>query len=150
MISLRRARPTEAATLATLSKQAFDGDVDYGAPGPGGPPGYDSAQWQAHMMRMGDYHAILYDGIVVGGAIVFRQGPREYNLGRIFIAPAWQNRGLGEQAMEQLFATYPLAQRWTLDTPAWNERTRHFYAKMGFGEIGENEQGGVLFERTMA
>lgn len=149
MISLRKARSAEAPALAELSRQAFDGDVDYGAPAPGGPPGYDSADWQAHMMRMGDYYAILSDGVVVGGAIVFRQGPREYNLGRIFIGPEWQSRGLGEQAMEQLLKLYPLAQRWTLDTPAWNARTRHFYAKMGFREIGEDEHGGVLFERMM-
>jgi GNAT superfamily N-acetyltransferase len=149
MISLRRARPAEAAALAELSKQAFDSDADYGAPGPGGPPGYDSAEWQAHMMRMGEYHAIVSDGVLVGGAIVFRKGPREYDLGRIFIGSQWQNCGIGEQAMEQLLRLYPLAKRWTLDTPAWNARTRHFYAKMGFGEIGEDGHGGVQFERVM-
>ena len=49
--------------------------------------------------------------------------------------------------MAYLWRTYPLATRWTLDTPAWNRRTRHFYSKMGFVEIGQDGRGGVHFER---
>lgn len=149
MISLRRARLSEAARLADISKRAFDGDVAYGAKGPGGPPGYDSAAWQTQMMRMGDYHAIVCDGSLVGGAIVFRKGPRDYELGRIFIDPEWQNQGIGAQVFEELWRLYPLAKRWTLDTPAWNQRTRGFYAKVGFSEIGQDAHGGVLFERVV-
>ena len=26
----------------------------------------------------------------------------------------------------------PLAKSWTLETPAWNQRTRYFYEKAGF------------------
>jgi RimJ/RimL family protein N-acetyltransferase len=148
--AIRRAHKRDADTLASISKRAFDHDVHYGAPGPGGPPGYSSGPWQARMMRIGDYYKILLGEDIVGGIIVFRQGARQYELGRIFIEPEVQNKGIGTQAFEFLWQTYPLAKRWTLGTPVWNRRTRHFYAKVGFVELGEDGRGGVLFELRIA
>ena len=148
-MALKKARPTDAATLAAISERAFHSDVHCGAPPgpPGGPPGYNSAQWQSMMMRMGDYYKILVDGQIVGGVIVFRKAPREYELGRIFVDPDFQNQGIGTQAFDFLWEEFPLAKRWTLGTPAWNRRTRHFYRKVGFVEIGEDGHGGILFEK---
>ena len=150
-LEFRKARPSDAKTLAGASERAFHGDVNYGAPPgpPGGPPGYNSAAWQTRMMRFGDYYTILGDGQIIGGIIVFRKGTREYELGRIYIEPELQNQGIGTQAFQFLWQTYPLAKRWTLGTPKWNRRTRHFYAKVGFREIGEDSHGGVLFERRI-
>ena len=54
------------------------------------------------------------------------------------------------QAIEFLWEEYALAIRWTLDTPAWNRRTRHFYRKVEFVEIGRDDRGGILFERRVA
>ncbi len=149
MIQFIKARPGDAERLAQASKRAFDDDIHYGAPGPGGPPGYDSAEWQAKMMRLGDYFKIVADDQIIGGIIVFRKGTREYNLGRIFIEPEHQNQGIGTQAFRFLWKEYPLAKRWTLGTPAWNRRTCHFYQKVGFVEIGEDAHGGILFERRI-
>ena len=142
-----RARAADAATLARASERAFDDDIRYGAPGPGGPPGYASPEWQARMMRMGDYYKIVLEDRIIGGLIVFRTAPREYDLGRIFLDPDHQNRGLGAQVMDLLWQAYPLAKRWTLGTPAWNQRTRHFYAKVGFQEIAMEGADGILLER---
>lgn len=150
MLKVIRASTRDANTLAHLSKQAFDNDVHYGAPGPGGPPGYDSAAWQSRMMKMGEYYKVVQDGQTIGGVIVFRKGVREYEVGRIFIAPPYQNQGIGKQVFEFLWTAYPLAKRWTLGTPKWNARTRHFYARVGFEEVGEDGRGGVLFERYTA
>ena len=44
---------------------------------------------------------------------------------------------------------FPLAKKWTLGTPAWNSRTRHFYKKVGFAEVGEDGRGGILLERRI-
>jgi RimJ/RimL family protein N-acetyltransferase len=115
----------------------------------GGPPGYKSAAWQAKMMHLGDYFKIILEDHLIGGIIVFRKGTRHYELGRIFIDPAYQNRGIGTQAFAFLWKEYPLAKRWTLGTPAWNQRTRHFYKKVGFTEIGGDGHGGILFERSI-
>lgn len=149
-VQLRKARQGDSGALARISKRAFDNDIHYGAPGPGGPPGYDSESWQRRMMRMGDYHVILVAGQIVGGLIVFRNKPREYELGRIFLDPDHQNQGVGTEVFDLLGEEYPLAKRWTLGTPGWNQRTRHFYGKVGFVEIGKDRHGGILFERLMA
>jgi GNAT superfamily N-acetyltransferase len=151
MLKMGKARSADAATLAGASERAFNNDIHYGAPGPGpgGPPGYRSPEWQARMMRIGDYHKIVFGDQIIGGVIVFRKASREYDLGRIFIDPEYQNRGLGTQVMTLLWKAYPLAKRWTLGTPAWNKRTRHFYAKVGFQEIGTDGHDGILFERRI-
>ncbi len=150
MIHFRKAKSSDADTLAQVSERAFHSDIHYGAKEIGGPPGYNSSTWQARMMRRSDYYTILEEQQIIGGIIVLRQGIRQYELGRIFIDTPLQNQGVGTQAMEFLWETYPLAKRWTLGTPAWNFRTRHFYKKVGFVEIGEDGHGGILFERRIA
>lgn len=149
MIRFLKARPADAADLARASEGAFHSDVDYGAPGVGGPPGYDSAEWQRRMMRVGKYYKIVLDGQIVGGFIVFPKEPRCYELGRIFVDPDHQNQGIGTKAFEFLWKEYPLAKTWTLGTPAWNCRTRHFYKKVGFVEVGTDGRDGILLERRI-
>ncbi len=150
MIQFRKARSSDAEALAQASERAFHSDIHCGASGIGGPPGYQSAEWQKKMMGIGDYYTILVDERIAGGMIVFRKEPRHYELGRIFVDPDFQNQGVGTQAFDFLWKTYPLAKRWTLDTPAWNRRTRYFYKKMGFEEIGQEGPDGILFERRIA
>ena len=115
----------------------------------GGPPGYNSSAWQSKMMRFGDYYTIEMERQIVGGLIILRKGTREYEVGRIFVDPDFQNQGIGTEAFEFLWKQYPLAKRWNLGTPAWNRRTRHFYKKVGFVEIGEDSDGCILFERRI-
>ncbi|MBN1261894.1 MAG: GNAT family N-acetyltransferase [Anaerolineae bacterium] len=149
-VALRKASPRDTHTLAEISKRAFHSDSHCGAPGSAeGPPGYASAEWQRQIMKQGDYYKVLLDGRIIGGAIVFRRAPREYELARIFIDPEVHNQGVGAQAMTLLMESYPLAKRWTLETPVWNTRTRHFYAKLGFSEIGFAPHDGVLFEKRI-
>jgi ribosomal protein S18 acetylase RimI-like enzyme len=147
MPRFEKARPADAERLAEVSKLAFDNDIHYGAPGPGGPPGYDSPEWQRRAMQFGEYYKIVEGNRIIGGIIVLRMGVREYEVGRIHIEPEFQNQGIGTQAFQFLWEAYPLAKRWTLGTPAWNQRTQHFYRKVGFVEIGRDRDGGVLFER---
>ena len=149
MVRFEKARLGEAEKLAEVSKRAFDHDVHYGAPGPGGPPGYDSAAWQAKVMRFGDYYKIVDGKRIIGGMVIMRRAAREYEVGRIFIEPESQDQGIGTEAFEFLWQKYSLAKRWTLDTPAWNERTRHFYEKLGFVEVGPDRDGCILFERRI-
>lgn len=149
IIALKKAVARDATTLAEISKRAFDSDVACGAVSPGGPPGYDSAGWQREMMQHGDYHKILLGAQIVGGLIVFRKAPREYELGRIFIDPEVQRQGIGRQAMALMEVAYPLAKTWTLDTPAWNTRTNRFYPMVGYIKTGE-QGGDVFYRKTMS
>jgi GNAT superfamily N-acetyltransferase len=148
-IQLDKAKPGDANTLALISERAFHNDIHYGAPGIGGPPGYNLDGWQTRMMKAADYYRISVANQIVGGLIVFRKRTREYELGRIFVEPDYQNQGVGTEVFELLWQEYPLAKRWTLGTPTWNQRTRHFYKKVGFVEVGEDGRGGVLFERVI-
>jgi hypothetical protein len=88
MVSFMRATSRDAEKLASASKSAFENDIHYGAPGhdgkAGGPPGYQSTNWQGKMMRRGRYYKILVDNRIVGGFIVFPGAVREYYLCRIF------------------------------------------------------------------
>ncbi len=67
MIRFDKATSEDAEPLALASWRAFDHDVNYGAPGVGGPPGYKSDRWQLRMMIAGDYYRILANDRIIGG-----------------------------------------------------------------------------------
>jgi len=98
---------------------------------------------------MGEYYKILDDYRIIGGIIAFDKGKGHYNLGRIFIHPDYQNKGIGAQAIEFIENTLPQATRWTLGTPRWNKRTQHFYQKMGYVKIGADGPDGVLYGKII-
>ena len=149
MIRFKKAGAKDAKELARASWRAFDNDVHYGASGPGGPPGYKSERWQSRMMRVGKYYKILDDYRIIGGFIVFDKGNGHCELGRIFIDPDYQNRGIGAQAIEFMERAFPQARRWTLGTPRWNRRTQHFYEKMGYVMIGSDGPEGILYGKII-
>lgn len=150
-VTLRRARPAEAAALAEISTRAFHSDRLHGGPSAGGPPGYDSPAWQQAAMGWGRYYAIVLEGQLAGGAIVEAKGAGHYELSRLFLSPEWHGQGVGRRVMALLWDRYPTATRWTLDTPAWNQRTRGFYESLGFIAIGRRPTSAgfelVLYER---
>lgn len=161
-VQLERARKEDAETLADISKRAFHSDVHVGAPkgkdgAPdegGGPPGYDSPEFQARMMKVCHYYKMVYDGQIVGGLIASRRRPGHYELERIFVDPEYHNKGIASRAFEKVWPMYPDANIWTLGTPEWNVRTKHFYEKLGFVQVGwtkdEPDWRGRYYERVMA
>jgi len=148
MIRYERAIPEDVPILAEVSKRAFHSDVNCGGSGEGGPPGYDSAEWQAQMMSYEPiiYYKVSYNDTIIGGLIVWVQGEGKYNLCRIYIDPEFHNQGIGTQAMNFVLQAFPDAKIWTLDTPAWNRRTRYFYEKLGF-KISKIEGDSVLYKK---
>ncbi len=138
--------------LARVSGRAFDNDVNYGAPGTGGPPGYKSDMWQIRMMARGYYYKIILveaGDLIIGGFIVFQNSYGDCELGRIFLDPEYQNQGFGTQTMAYMESVFPEARRWTLGTPLWNRRTQHFYEKAGYVRIGTEGRDGVRYEKRM-
>jgi GNAT superfamily N-acetyltransferase len=146
-MKLRPFESSDAGLLAAVSRRAFDNDVLHGAPAKGGPPGYDSADWQIETARAATaYLVIEVGGSVVGGVIVFASGG-DYWIGRMFIDPDHQGRGYGSAALAQLELEYPDAIRWALETPPWNERNHRFYEKAGYTRAGLSKSGDYLFEK---
>ena len=155
MITLKLAAPQDADALAAIQTRTFDHDSrQHGRGERGGPPGYDSAAWQRRMMRKAAYYKILEDGQIIGGAIVFDNGGGHIYLGRIYIDPDYQNRGIGAQAMRLIEQAYPSARRWTLETPLWALRNQHFYERQGYVKVGEQrvegeDQADVVYEKLI-
>ena len=132
MVQVERAQVADCPALAETSRRAFDHDVEFGAPGPGGPPGYDSVAWHREAFTWGHVFRIVHAGRIVGGAIVIPHGTERMELGRIWLEPSAQGHGWGEVAMTAIEETYPEASGWGLETPVWNLRNQRFYAKVGY------------------
>ena len=156
-VRLVPARSLDADVLVGTQIRAFHDDARRFEPGcrqatPGGPPGYDSRAWQLEMMKRGKYFAIEHFGQVVGGAIAFPIGSGRMNLGRIWIDPAWQGRGIGRAAITQLHERFATTRTWALETPAWAVRNHHICESLGYVRVGQRPcpNGFVeyLYERT--
>lgn len=155
MIEIRKVGPADVLRLTETQTRTFDDDSKNKPPGCGmeGPLGYDSVDWSAGWLGQTPYFKILAADRIVGGIIVFDMGSGHYELGRIWVDPEVQNQGIGQLAMQQLFAAFPDAWKWTLGTPVWVVRNQHFYEKMGSMKVGVTEVdphlgwAGVEYER---
>jgi ribosomal protein S18 acetylase RimI-like enzyme len=148
VIVIEPAAEGDAEALAEISRRAFEHDVNYGAPGPCGPPGYDSAGWQREMIGSGRFFKVLEQDRLVGGFVLFRLEDGSVEFGRAFLEPECQNRGIGAELLRFAEGVFAETKRLVLDTPSWNLRTQHFYEKGGYVKVGELDtgEGFVLFQ----
>ena len=137
-IEIALAQPEDAEILADISKRAFDSDIEVGAPGPGGPPNYDSVD--AHRKDTEneriDYWKFLFNEKIVGGTRVFKVSEVHGYLYGVFVDPDYHGKGIGTETFLLMEQKYPEVKKWTLDTPEWNPRTKGFYEKIGFIQKG--------------
>ena len=129
-----RASTADAVSLMCISKKAFDSDVEVGARGAGGPPGYNSLSFHTKMARMNCLYKLVDDYKIVGGALLFLKDDI-LNVGRIFIDPEHFRKGYGIFMMQQIEESFSEVKVLTLDTPIWNIRTNAFYQKLGYVEV---------------
>jgi len=93
------------------------------------------------------YYFILKDGARVGGInIGYRDinGKKVYVISPLFILPKYQNQGIGFVTIQKVFAMYPDADQWWLDTIKQEKGNCHLYEKCGFVRTGEER---VINER---
>jgi GNAT superfamily N-acetyltransferase len=155
------AQKIDAEALAGISKDAFytDNKLDsflevFGPQSPGGPPGYDSPDFQKFIMKIMNYYKILVDDKIVGGLFFSSANRDHYVLERIFVSPSYHRKGIARRAMELILDKHLDAKFWTLGTPNWNRRTQKFYEKLGFKQIGWEEAEnpdwrGVWYQKTV-
>ncbi|MHA1904773.1 MAG: GNAT family N-acetyltransferase, partial [Candidatus Thorarchaeota archaeon] len=137
-IEITLAQPEDAEILTEISKRAFDSDIEVGAPGPGGPPDYDSVD--AHRKdtenKRIDYWKFLFNETIVGGTRVYKVSDAHGYMYGVFVDPDYHGKGIGTATFQMMERKYPEVQKWTLDTPEWNPRTKGFYEKIGFVQKG--------------
>ncbi|MFX1576072.1 MAG: GNAT family N-acetyltransferase [Promethearchaeota archaeon] len=155
-ISLHKAEVADAEILTKTCRRAFDSDLEFGAPGPGGPPGYDSVEWNMKAIenRWLQYRKILLGSEVVGGFIVGNRGPGYQVCERIWVDPDYMRKGIATKAFELVWELYLSADLWVLGTPEWNVRTNPFYKSLGFAQIGTTHDNpawtGIYYEKRMS
>ncbi|CAH8770394.1 GNAT family N-acetyltransferase [Paenibacillus dendritiformis] len=149
MLILERAIKNDAPKLAELQKASFDEESKHFNNNEiGGPPGYDSISWQEEMMQICEYLKVLFNGQIIGGALILIESNHVHNLGRIFIDPNFQNQGIGMKVMKEIERSFPDSTKWWLDTPSWSVKNHHFYTKCGFTKV--REEGDLyIFEKTL-
>lgn len=77
----------------------------------------------------------------MGGLVLFPLSDGTVKLGRAFLEPERQNKGIGNVLLRFAESVFPETRRYVLDTPTWNMRTRHLYEKLGYERAGEIESG---------
>ena len=141
MIELSRAKKSDVETLTEIQIRTFVDDNKRKPPGCSleGPPGYNSLKWNTHWIDHTYYYKILFERKIVGGLILFDLGDQNFEVGRIWVDPAMQNRGIGQAAMKIMFKLHQEVKKWTLGTPSWAVRNQHFYEVLGFIKIRETK-----------
>ncbi|MCK4568181.1 MAG: GNAT family N-acetyltransferase [Candidatus Thorarchaeota archaeon] len=137
-VTIERASVEDTAALTDICVKAFHSDIEFGMDKKGGPPGYDSVEWNSRMISSNfeHYYKILDDDQIVGGFISGTRRKGYHVCERIYVDHESQRKGIGKRAFELVWERYPQAQVWTLGTPEWNIRTKDFYEKIGFVQIG--------------
>ena len=138
-LKFSKAGTSDAVVLNCISRQAFDSDIDVGAPTKCGPPGYMSLPFHMKMARMNHLYKLTDNGLIVGGALLFPDQDM-LNVGRIFVSPEHFRKGYGIFMMQEIEAMFPDVKGFTLDTPVWNIRTNRFYTKLGYSEVRRDRE----------
>lgn len=85
------------------------------------------------------YKIICDENIV--GAIYVSENPDQYHmkLHGIFIEPEYQDKGIGQSAIEHIEKLHNEAISWVLETPHDLKRNHHLYEKFGYKRTGEED-----------
>ncbi len=101
------------------------------------PPGCNSLKWNTDRIRENHVLKIVKNGEIIGGMILFDFGDEKKEIGRIWIVPEHQNKGIGKTAFNELFSLYSEIKEWYIETPEWAKRNQYLYKKLGFEKTGE-------------
>lgn len=141
-VTLQIATAAHAKILVSMQREAFkrlfEQYLDAGSPYLRGPD--EIMRWLERPTCK--VFLILADGEPVGGMAAWERNgqPGTCYLARIFVRPAWQNKGIATRAILLCEAAFPNASRWTLDFPVDQPANRRCYEKAGYLDTGETRQ----------
>ena len=143
-VTIHPTLPAEAELLATIQKAAFkplyDRYRDEGNPYLRGPEDI-----LCRLDRNYRQYTIECDGETVGGILYRLHGKRrpfdpltegEYYLGRVYVHPLYQNKGIAAEAIRLCEQEFPDATAYYVDFPADMDKNRRCYEKVGFTDTG--------------
>ena len=116
---------------------------------PGVAAWWQRASWNQINEEGATVFAIVVDGAVAGSIQYSEETDPDYHFASIdiFIGDAWQNRGVGGEAM-RLLIRYLVEERGhhrvTVDPAVANDRAVHVYERLGFRRVGTMR----AYERT--
>ena len=148
-IQFESASLEDADILISVQNQSFHSDfVQYGVC-----PGYNrSHDSMVESISLHHVYKILCDGTVVGDIIVRDKGNETFYLGCICVIPGYENKGIGQLAMQFVDACFPAARHWSLETPSDKLKNHYFYKKHGYEVTKEYDVEGVrisFFEKYL-
>lgn len=148
-MKLELAEKQNIEKIVSISKRAFETDIEVGGVVGDYPPEYDSFCWHEQMRKEGHLFQAVEEDTVVGAAILFlSENEEELYIGRIFIDSMHHKKGFGISLMKLVENLYPKVKEINLDTPIWNNRTNSFYRKMNYTEA-KQEDGFVYYRKIL-
>ncbi len=169
-VRLEAATPEDAGPLAVVAALAFYDDrkwmpeslreANQAANDPSKGPPHVSYAWTRQVIesltgeerKASDttyYKVVLGDELIVGGLFVVARpdlGDGEWRCEGVFVDPDYQDRGIGQEILRQMYRHHPDVVRWSLDTPEFSTKNHGFYERMGFTQTGVSENPDVPFK----
>jgi GNAT superfamily N-acetyltransferase len=157
-LSFELMEEADIPALTEVMKHAFDDDAQkHLGKERGGPPGYDDGEffriWLLPYEESIGYKIITGE-TVIGGIIVWILPEGHNILGTIFVDPAFQDRGVGQQTWRFIEDGYPQTKSWRLGTPIWATKNHYFYMKCGFERVDADpfipeEEGTAIYRKVL-
>jgi len=101
-------------------------------------PACETYEKLAENIRAFHHFTILDDDEIIG-ALDVRGNDERMHIDKVFISPAYQNKGLGTMSIHFLEEKFPNVKLWTLYTPYLSFRNHHFYEKFGYKKTKETQ-----------
>ncbi|MBN2558254.1 MAG: GNAT family N-acetyltransferase [Clostridia bacterium] len=130
MLYIDKASPGDIPYISSISAEAFSSGASLK------PIGSNDPGWYADAASGGYLFKITFDGVLVGGLVVFKTGNSTFQLERIFILPSYQGLGIGRKSLDFIFKRFPEAKVWYVDAIPGLDGFSHFLKSTGFFESG--------------
>jgi RimJ/RimL family protein N-acetyltransferase len=152
MIFLEKVNVEDAERIVEIKRLAYtDEDIRFGS-GKGEKLKYiGDIGFIFWCMNRFHFYKIILCGTIIGTFWLDRETderPNHFELQDFCIAPEYQNKGYGAEALELMEKLHPNIRIWSLSTSTFSIRNQHLYEKMGYIKIGLTVEK-VFYEKTI-